>query len=86
MSRLLREASLSQRTANLEDQHRRVESQVVELLTHVFWLTVELAGGCLDAAEDVDAHLHGVLAAQLLVVLRVLLVVALSISKGFLKS
>ena len=77
MRRLLRIPSDAQLAADLEDEHRGVEGQVVELFSHVLGLLVEIADGIFDAFQNVKADLDSVLARQLLVILRVRLVVSL---------
>ena len=77
MRRLLRIPSDTQLAADLEDEHRGVEGEVVELFSHVLGLLVEIADGIFDAFQNVKADLDSVLARQLLVILRVRLVVGL---------
>ena len=79
-------AGSAQRAADLKDEDRGVEGQVVEPLTDVLRLGVQLGGGVLDAFQDVEADLNRVFARQLLIVLGELLEVCLRSSQGLLGS
>ena len=86
MRSLLGIAGDAERAADLEDEHGRIEGQVVELLSDILWLLIELPCGLFDALEDIKADFDRVLPRQLLVVLGVLLVVSLSASESLLDS
>ena len=60
VSRFLSVTSLSKLAAYSEDDHSRIEGQVVELLTGVFPFVVNLTGGLLDSFHNIDAYLYGV--------------------------